>query len=255
MRLSYLMVICFVATSTSACMPRQSIKYPTDDITTSPNSSFSNAVLAVKPFADIRKPLRSDCPSMEVSKIEKDEKTYYYNCDNHYKSDSVTKEISKAVTDHINHTHLFEQAILSDVSPPNADYLLTGQVSKFDGLKEHKLGAVVASSFGLFGALINLAMDSNYEATTTLDGLQLIRLKDNSVIWSGNVTGHVEGEDTVDAYGWSAYWKANLSLKAATANLVKNLANLKVNAIQTQNIQPSSEKRVEALQPVAQSPR
>jgi hypothetical protein len=230
-KLKYL-IIGFLVASTSACTHRQVVKYSMDDIPSLTNSPFAKAVVAVKPFKDDRKPLLIDCPSMEVSKIEKGEKTYYYNCDNRYKTDSLAKEISNKLVDHINRAHVFEKAILADVPSSEADYLLTGQLSKFDGLKEYKLGAVVASSFGLLGALVNLANDSDFEATTIFDNVQLIRTKDGAVIWNGNITGHIEGADTVDPYGWSAYWKANLSLKEANAKLITEFVNIKVNPLQ-----------------------
>lgn len=252
-RLCCLIVICVIAASASACMPRQAIKYSMADISTSSNSPFAQSILAVKPFEDLRKPLRTDCPRTEVSKIEKDGRTFYYNCDNHYKSDSITQEITKTITEHIVTSRLFEHVILTDGRPPDADYLLTGRVSKFDGLKEYKLSAVVASSFGLFGALVNLGNDSNYEATTELNGIQLLRLKDNTVIWSGDITGHIEGADTVDPYGWSSYGKANLSLKEAAVKLVNNLGLLPVNGIQTGNRHSLDGNHAEAQQPVVQS--
>lgn len=228
-KLKFLIAGGLVLSLTSACMPRQAIKYPMDDITTSTNSPFAKAVLAVKPFEDHRKPLRTDCPSMEVSKIEKEEKTFYFNCDNHYKSDLIAQEITKKVTDHLNKSQLFEKVILVDVPPSDADYFLTGHISKFEGLKEYKLSAVIASSFGLIGALLNLANDSNFEATTTFDNLQLIRTKDKVVIWRGDITGHIEGADTVDPYGWSSYLKANFSLKEANAKLVSQLSSININ--------------------------
>lgn len=231
-KLKFLIAGGLVLSLTSACMPRQAIKYPMDDITTSTNSPFAKAVLAVKPFEDHRKPLRTDCPSTKVSKIEKGEKTFYFNCDNHYKSDSIAQDITKIITEHLNKSQIFEKAILADVPPSDADYLLTGQISKFEGLKEYKLSAVVASSFGLIGALVNLANDSNFEGTTTFDNLELIRTKDNIVIWHGDITGHIEGADTVDSYGWSSYWKANFSLKEANAKLVSQLNSININAIQ-----------------------
>jgi len=226
-----LVIIGFLVASTSGCMPRQAIKYSMDDIPTSTNSPFAKTTVTVKPFKDDRKPLRTDCPSMEVSKIEKGEQTFYYNCDNHYKSDSVAKEITNKLTDHINQARIFEKAILADVPSPEADYLLTGQITKFDGLKEYKLSAVVASSFGIFGALVNLANDSSFEATATFNNVQLIRTKDGAVIWNGNITGHIEGADTVDSYGWASYRKANLALKEANTKLVAELLNIKVNSL------------------------
>lgn len=226
-RISLLVTVCSLAFAISACMPRQAIKYSLDDVATTANSQFAKTTLAIRPFVDRRQPLKSDCPGMEVSKIEREEKTFYYNCDNHYKTDSVTREMTKAITDHLDRTRLFEKVILVDTEAQNADYLLTGQVTRFDGLKEYRLGAVVAAQFGLIGALINLAVDSSFEATTSLDGLQLIRLKDNAVVWKGGVTGHIEGADPVDPYGWASYRKANLSLKEAGTKLANSLADLR----------------------------
>ncbi|MBT1072950.1 hypothetical protein [Pelotalea chapellei] len=48
-------------------------------------------------------------------------------------------------------------------------------------------------------------------------------LRDNKVIWSGKVTGYVEGSDEVDPEGWSADTRANSSLKEANTNLIKKL--------------------------------
>ncbi|GFO56840.1 hypothetical protein GMSM_38470 [Geomonas sp. Red276] len=213
----------------AACMPRQSIQYPVTDIVAVPDSPFDKAILAVKPFQDGRKPLMTNCPDMGVGQIQKDGKTFYYNCDNSYKTDSVTREISAMMVAHLKESHLFKDVLLADSAvPSDADYLLTGQVSKFDGLKEYSSGAVVAAQFGLLGALVNLAQNNPYEGTTVLDDVKLIRLKDNSVIWSGQITGHIEGTDTVDPSGWSCYTKANLSLREANGNLVNSLVRHEV---------------------------
>jgi len=194
-----------------------------EDIAVVPDTPFENAILAVKPFEDARKPLITDCPMVDISQLKKDGKRFYYNCDNLYKKESVARDITMTIVNHLWHTHIFKEVLLVDTSPPNADYLLTGKVSRFDGLKEHDFGAVAAAQFGILGALLNLARDSAYEGTTTFDDVKLISLKDNSLVWSGNITGHIEGSDTVDAHGLSCYRKANLSLKEADFNLVNSL--------------------------------
>lgn len=224
MRWNHVMLICILAVPLAACMPRQAIKYSMDDVTILSASPFEKAILAVKSFEDSRKPLTTDCPKMDVSQIKKGDKSFYYNCDNFYKTDSVTREITGMIVSHLKQSHIFKEVLLVDTPPSNADYLLTGKVSRFDGLKERSVGAVVAAQFGLLGALVNLARDNAYEGTTVFDDVRLISLKDNSVIWNSNIIGHIEGSDTVDPYGWSCYWKANLSLKEANTNLLNSLA-------------------------------
>lgn len=218
-----LIVICLTAALTTGCMPRQAIKYPMNGISTPSNGPFANAILTVKPLADTRKPLTKDYQYDGPGTIEKDGKEFFYNSDHWYKSDSVATEITKAMADHIRQAGIFREVIMSDATVTNADYYLTGQVSKFDGLREYRTAAAISQSFGLVGALFTVSMKTSYEATTTLEGLQLIRAKDSVLIWSGDVTGHIEGEESADPYGWSAYWKANLSLKEAVDKLLKNL--------------------------------
>ena len=179
--------------------------------------------------------------SSNATTLDQNGKTYYYNCDDFYKVASVTFEITKAATKHIDHSRLFKQVVLSEVPPPDADYLLTGKVSKFDGLKESSVGAVIAQSFGLVGALINLARKNDYEGTTDFDGLQLIRLNDHALIWEGNISGHINGRDTVDPYGWDSFKKANLSLKEAVTKLINTLNTLTGDSMKTENKQTSLE--------------
>lgn len=247
-------VLCLIVTS--ACAPRQTIKYPLDDVSAIPNSQFAKSVLAIKPFVDKRNPLQTDCPRFDVSTVVKNDTRYYYNCDNHYKTESVAREVANAVAEHIKYSKLFDNAIVTDVPTPAADYLLTGRMAKFDGLKEFSVGSIVAAQFGLIGALVNLAMiDSKYEATTAFEGLEIVRLKDNVVVWRGDITGHIDGADTADPYGWSAYWKADLSLKDATSKLVSNLAQLTPNPLGADSIPAPHDTQIATSQPVAQSPQ
>lgn len=241
MRWNHLILICILVAPLAACMPRQAIKYTMNDIAIVSDSPFEHAILAVKPFEDSRKPLTTDCPKMDVSQIKKEDKSFYYNCDNFYKTDSVTREITGTIVSHLKQSHIFKEVLLVDTPPSNADYLLTGKISRFDGLKEHSLGAVVTAQFGLLGALVNLARDNAYEGTTTFDDVKLISLKDNSLIWNSNIIGHIEGFDTVDPHGWSCYWKANLSLKEANANLVNSLVKRDMNGMLPAN--PLEEKK------------
>jgi hypothetical protein len=252
-RFIYLTAIFLIAVSATACI-KKSIKYSMDDVSVLSNSPFANVTLAVKPFEDQRKPL-ADCSGFgsDIAKIDKDGKTFYYNCDKFYRSDSIALEITKTVTNHMNYSHLFNQVFLSDVPAPTSDYLLIGKVSRFDGLKEYKVGAEIAQGFGLIGALINLAFKSDYEGTTNLDGLQLIRVKDKVVIWEGDVTGHIEGKDTVDPYGWISYQHANLSLKEATNNLINNLVKLNENSALSDNKQNLNYNGVETKEIVNKS--
>ncbi|MCM0080449.1 hypothetical protein L4X63_02490 [Geomonas sp. Red32] len=207
----------------AACMPRQTIKYPLDDVTALQGSPFEKAILVVRPFQDHRKPLTNTCSEGTVAQITKDDKAFFYNCDNNYDS-GVTTEISSMMAAHLRQSGLFKEVLVVDTVPAGADYLMTGNVSKFDGLKEQSTAAAVASQFGLLGALVNVANKNAYEGTTAFEEVKLIRLKDNTVVWSGDVIGHIEGTDIADAYGWSCYSKANLSLKEANGNLVSSLA-------------------------------
>lgn len=237
-----LCIFCVVVVFASGCAPRQSIKYSMDDVTGLNNSPFAQSTLVLKTFGDHRKPLETDCKKFDVSTVRKNEKLYYYNCDNHYKSDSIARDITKVVAEHINKSKLFREVVLEDIPPSSAEYLLMGNITKFDGLKQFSVGSVVAAQFGLLGALVNLAIDSNYEATTVLDGLQLVRLKDNTVLWKGDVTGHIEGADMADAYGWTSYHKANQSLKEANSKLVISLAGVESETVRLTRETPPPQK-------------
>jgi len=122
------------------------------------------------------------------------------------------------IVKHIDQSSIFKSAKLqSDLS--DSDYTLEGAIQRFEGFKEPRLATKVGAQFGLIGALATMGVKSRYEGTTVFIDVQLKKRSSDEVIWSGTVEGKVEGEDYADAYGWSAYQKANESLKVAVNHL------------------------------------
>ncbi len=61
-----------------------------------------------------------------------------------------------------------------------------------------------------------------------IDEIKLKRTKDDYIVWQGNVEGRIEEEDYADAYGWSTYQNANLSLKEAVNKLIEKLKTVQL---------------------------
>lgn len=209
----------------TGCMPNHTIKYPLDDITRIPHSLFANSTLIVKPLVDARSPLVTNCNPTSIAVVKRNDREFYYNCDVHYKTRAPT-EIALAMIDHIKKSGLFKDVAFGQDQQITGDYVLTGQVAKFDGLRETHLGATIAAQFSLLGLPFMAFMKSDFEATTELNDVKLLRVKDGATVWSGKTSGHIQGTEMADPYGWSAYQKADLSLKEATQKVIDGISSI-----------------------------
>ena len=118
---------------------------------------------------------------------------------------------------------MFHSVTLKDKARSDTDYILQGEIKTFEGYKEKSVAAEVGASFGLIGMAATSGVTSQYEATTVLNNVKLIRRDSQETIWQGVIEGKIEGEDYADAQGLSAYTKANLSLKEAVNELIDEL--------------------------------
>ena len=228
----YGMIALAVVIAATGCMPNHTIKYPLDDVTRVPHSLFADSTLVVKPLADTRSPLATNCAPTGIAVVKRNDKEFYYNCDVHYKK-GAPAEIALAMTNHIKNSGLFKDVAFDQDQQITGDYVLTGQLAKFDGLRETHLGATIASQFSLLGLPFMAFMKSDFEATTELNDVKLIRVKDGATIWSGKASGHTQGTEMADPYGWSAYQKADLSLKEATQKVIDAISSANAPGVTT----------------------
>jgi hypothetical protein len=180
--------------------------------------------------------------------VKRNDNEFYYNCDVHYKK-GAPSEIALAMADHIRSAGLFKEVAFGQNEQVTGDYVLTGQLARFDGLRETHLGAVIAQSFSLLGYPFLLMMKSDYEATTELNEVNLVRVKDGATIWSGKANAHIQGTEMADPYGWTAYEKADLSLKQATQKVIDGISS-----IHEIGITPAPTGAQPAITPVAKMP-
>ena len=226
---------------TSGCKIIQKITYPITDIQTVANARFTGKSLAVKTFADARETTQRASPSgitqswvfrrsiwyKDKMIIKRNGVDWYLNHNDHYRNKNINPWISQMIANHLNASHMFASVSFEGAGLPHSDYVLEGTIKKFEGYKEKSAAAEVGASFALIGGLATMGVKSRYEGTTLLIDVTLIEGSSGKSVWQGTVQGHVEGVDHADAYGWSAYAKANLSLKQAVDNLIQELRQIK----------------------------
>lgn len=204
----------------------QKIIYRIDNIPKVTNSIFKNNTLAVKEFKDeTEKKSIKTAWYKEKRIIVKDKKKWYFNHNDCYKNKEISCGITKMTVKHLAASGLFQSVTLSDTKNLQTDYILEGIIHKFEGFKRQNDVALIGSQCGLLGALMTAGVKSEYTATTMLIGVKLIETTENKTVWEGDVKATIEGEDYADAYGWSAYIKANLALKEAVNELIRKIQN------------------------------
>lgn len=198
----------------------QKIAYKLDDVPAR-KSPVTGKTLAIRELRDEREPLKDATPLSEQRLVKMDGEKWYINLDHNYKGKKPAPHITEMIASHMNHANLFKSvAIFSPEAKP--DLILDGAIKRFEGFKQFSSGANAGTQFGLLGALVTSGIDSKFMGTTVLD-LQLKQADGDEIIWEGEVLGKVKGEDYADGYGWSAYQKANDSLKIAISNLLEEL--------------------------------
>lgn len=204
------------------------ISYSVKDVPKTPSDKFQGETLAVKTMVDVRETpeyAEVDKKVMGGYLVMKNGKSVFTNLG--YKEGVVEAEATKSLLKHIRASGLFQEvyAFLEDIQ---ADFLLEGKISKFESFQEKSDVTTVASSgiFGCLGPIATMWVKSKFEGEACFDDLKLIRTADNLVVWEGTACGRVEGEDWADPEGNLVYEKANLSLKEAVTNLLKQLERL-----------------------------
>ncbi len=201
----------------------QPITYSLDDIPRAVNSPFADNTLGVETLEDVREPSKRP-PWYEEQRItQREGKDWWFNDDREYKNKCVAPWITEMVVKHLNQSGLFHSVTLKEKAKSDTDYILQGEIKKFEGYKAKSIAAQIGAQLGLIGALATAGVTSQYEATTVFNNVKLIRRDSQETIWQGVIEGKIEGDDYADAYGWSAYAKANESLKEAVNQLIDKL--------------------------------
>jgi hypothetical protein len=203
----------------------QKINYPIENMQNKTKTSFSGKSLAVKMFIDDRTLFKQE-KNGKNRKIENGNTTWFFNNTNQYKDKNVSLLITQMIAKHLNATNIFKLAEYQNGDTYRYDYILDGTIKEFSGFKEESTTTEIGAAFGLLGALATSNVQSRYKGTTILVNMTLRENKTNRIIWNGDIQGDVEGSDYADADGWSAYEKANLSLKEAVNKLIKILENI-----------------------------
>lgn len=203
----------------------QQITYSLDGIPKAVNSTFTSNTLGVEAFKDVRvKPSNKQALFGKVQRVtQRGGKDWWFNDDREYKNQCVAPWITEMIVKHLNQSELFRSVTLKENATSDTDYILQGEIKKFEGYKEKSIGAEIGAQFGLIGAIATAGITNQYEATTVLNNVKLIRRDSQETIWQSVIEGKIEGEDYADAQGWSAYEKANLSLKDAVNQLIDEL--------------------------------
>ena len=225
----------------SGCATMQKVNYSSKDIVQRTDSAFKHSHLVVKEFRDVRDPQPNYSKAMAflgspVPTVNQGGSMWYYNHDTNYKSNVVAPWIAEMMVKHIGSSSLFRNVTLHEDGVSKGDLLLEGQIKKFKGIIQKDNAAEAMSSVGMQfgaigGALSALAVSarkSKFEAETVLMDVRLTEINTGNVLWKGVVKGTLAGEAASSVNGWSAYEKANLSLKAAVESLLSELENVTV---------------------------
>ncbi|MBU1122356.1 MAG: hypothetical protein KKF54_06660 [Candidatus Omnitrophica bacterium] len=211
-----------VAITLTGCA--QKITYTLKDVPKVSSSIFKNKTLAVKEFQDERtQTSRKGSWYLDKRIVKKDGKNWYCNHEKFYKNKKVAPAITKMLVKHLQHSELFQSVSLDNDGSLETDYVLEGTVSKFEGFKEQNAAAIVGTHFGLLGFLATSAIKSDYEATVMLINVRLLRKGSERSVWEDSIKATIQGEDYADAYGWTAYAKANLALKEAVGKFIRGI--------------------------------
>ncbi len=215
----------------SSCATRK-VHYSLTDVPDLSRHYFSNHNLTVKEFKDLREPdstrfnFLSKGIIYQADAITKGGRKWYVNSNKYYQSHSVTSSVTKMIANQIKASHLFRSVALYDNAEPTKEFVLEGEIEKFDAYKESSAATKIGMNFGAVGALATLGVKTRYEAITVLTHIKLVDTQRNEIVWQGTVEGKMEGQDYADPYGWAVYDKASQSLKVAVNNLLRELAKL-----------------------------
>lgn len=204
----------------------QRIAYKINDIPKVTNSIFKDSSLVVWEFRDEREGNSIEKSWYQEKRlVTKDRMKWYFNHNDYYKNKDISSGITKMIVKHLACSRLFQSVILADNATSRADYILEGAIRKFEGFKEQSAVALIGSQFGLIGALTTAGVKSEYRAHTMLIDVRLIETNSNEIVWEGDIEAKIRGKDYADAYGWSAYTKANSALKEVVNQLIKKIHN------------------------------
>jgi hypothetical protein len=212
----------------SGCAVNKKIAYPVADIAPISSDRFSSSVVMVKPLVDERHPVAKAGETTRPAMVKRDDSNWwFYNSDDHYRSEPVAAQVTRMLIEHLNASHLFQNARpYDDNARSEAQWMLEGRITTFDAYKQRSMATQVGAQFGLIGALFTSGVQSEFEATTVLSNMKLTNTATNEVIWEGAARSTIRGMDSADPYGWAVYAVANASLKQAIDNLLVTLKGL-----------------------------
>jgi len=211
-----------------SCATNQKIIYNLDDVLNYTNSPFKDFTLSIMEYQDIReKPEGLKIQAGGPGIVKTDSIVWYFNSDNNYKNDIISPWITEVIVKHLEASGLFKSVQVNN-GEISSDLIMDGKIKIFDSYKERDMSTMVGQQFGLIGALATAGVKSKYETTCLLIEINIKRVKDNSIIWSGEVGAELYGEDYADPYGWSAYQKANEALKQSIEQLVEKLQKVNI---------------------------
>ncbi len=212
----------------NGCSPKPHIMYRLNDIPKTEKSQFVSSTLAIAEFKDISQKLKEQelfWTSHHRTILRNGDNMYWFFNDPYfYRNKKIAPWVTEMIIKHFNQIGLFKTTkLLNSVSDTNYDYILEGSIQKFEGYKKGSIAA------GQFGAIFDYMIKTRYEGITVFIDIKLKKRDNGKVLWSGSVEGKIEGEDSIDRAGWSAYDKANESLKIAVNQLIEKLKGLSVN--------------------------
>jgi hypothetical protein len=208
-----------------ACSPvRYKVAYPLEDVTPVADGTLTGYTVTVATLVDGRAPDRrgSRAPSQRLAVITRDGDDWYVTTDDRYENPAVAAAISDALAEHLRKAGVF-RAVERDPTP--AQLRLSGTLTRFDAHQDRHAGkeAFLAGG-GLIPLVVAAGTDSRYDAVTTVDDVQLVDVATGTILWRGTLKGTTAGETALISNDpRQLYDHANVSLKAAVAQLVEQL--------------------------------
>lgn len=216
------------------CAVNRPIAYDLHGVPMLGGGPFAESVVRVQTFHDDREMdvKARHAPTMAVAVVDRAGDDWYCVSDDRF-APTVTAGVTDMVARHLDAAKLFrEVAVQSGSAAPPAQYALSGTIRRFESCRQREMGKeVLVSQMGLIGLAIAATSKVDYDAHVELSDLRLIDTSTGATIWEATVLGEVQGQEPIDAYGWTVFDHANAALKAAVDQLVQRLAAVDPKAV------------------------
>lgn len=217
--------MCCASLLLAGCAVNQKIAYRLDTLAPFYSRGTIPVNVEFRELTDIRATNQDNAVFLTKSKeYRSDSARLYINSEKHYVKEPVSRQVSRMAAEHLNASGLFRSVTFGDCA--GCEYYISGNLYQFTGYQKISVGSMIASQFGLIGALAASGNTTPGVVTIIISDLGLYR-KDGTLIKDmGTFKADYCEEFPVDAYGWCIYWNVNAKLASYNSTLVKTIESI-----------------------------